>query len=374
MKKKLALILAAAMAMTAMSVNAAAEEAASEATESYPEVNVVISGSALESDQPAVIINDRTMVPIRAIGEALGVDFEWDGETKTVTFSQGSVSAALVIGETTLTVTAAGVSAEVELDSPAVIVNERTLVPVRFISENFGAEVDWDSDTKTVTITPAAEEEAVEEEVVEEAEEIDADALAEAKDLMDKAEACQDFLYDYITEMTEDQEADYDDYNDSLKTMAEVLEGEYTNEDVQDVILVATAAILDYTDLAIELGVYDDLAAAVDIEAISLDIEVEDDDVTAEDDEDLDTEDVEFTVEEVEAVYDLVAEHSSLLAAVDMSDTQQEVYDELSASLEEIKDSMDSLETQDEMGDALDTLNDINNSLADLAEELDIEF
>lgn len=362
MKKKLALILAAAMAMTAMSVNAAAEE------ESYPEVSVVIDGAALESDQPAVIINDRTMVPIRAIGEALGVDFEWDGETKTVTFSQGDVSAALVIGETTLTVTAAGVSAEVELDSPAVIVNERTLVPVRFISENFGAEVDWDSDTKTVTITPAAEEEEeVVEEVVEEeeeeAEEIDADALAEAEDLIEKAEACSDFLYDYVTEMTEDQEADYDDFNDAVKTMTEVLEGEYTNEEVQDVITIVTAAIVDYAALADELGVYDDLAAEVDIDGIA--VEIED---TDEDEEDEDT----VSAEDVEAAYDITAENISLLAAVDMTDTQQEIYDGLIDSLADVEYSMDSLETEDEINDALDAINAIDTSLSELAEELDI--
>lgn len=205
MKKKLALILAAAMTVSAMSMTAVAEE-------EYPEVNVVINGEELESDQPAVIIDSRTMVPMRAIAEALDVEVDWVADTKTVVFAKDDVTAELTIGETVLNVTAAGVTVPVEIDAPAVIVNSRTLVPVRFISENFGAEVEWDGDTKTVTITSAVveddttsdsavdvEEEATEAEDTEET----ADEETEATEATDETEAATD-----ETEAEEETEAE----------------------------------------------------------------------------------------------------------------------------------------------------------------------
>lgn len=100
-------------------------------------------------DVPAQIISDRTMVPLRAIFEALGAEVNWNDATKTVTGKKGDKTVSLTINDTAMKVN----DATVTLDVPAQIVNDRTLVPVRAISEGLGATVDWDAATRTVTVT-----------------------------------------------------------------------------------------------------------------------------------------------------------------------------------------------------------------------------
>lgn len=175
MKKKLAMFAALALAATAVIVPVQADDA-----KGSSDVTVIVSGSAIETDQPAVIQNSRTLVPFRAIGEALGCEVDWEADTKTVVLSQGDVTTKLAIGSTELTVVKGETEATVEIDQPAIIINSRTMVPVRFLSENLGFVVDWDAETKTVTVnksavadvvaTPAAvdTDEATTEEVSEE--------------------------------------------------------------------------------------------------------------------------------------------------------------------------------------------------------------
>lgn len=106
-------------------------------------------GELMELDVPPTIIEGRTMVPFRAIAEAFGASVGWDGNTKTVSMTLGDISIQLIIGNTTAIVS--GIS--VEVDPPAQIVNGRTMVPLRFISESFGSNVEWNGETKTITIT-----------------------------------------------------------------------------------------------------------------------------------------------------------------------------------------------------------------------------
>ena len=99
-------------------------------------------------DVPAQTINDRTMGPLRAIFEALGATVDWEEATQTVTSTKGDLTIKLTIGSNKLY----RGDEEVTLDVPAQVVNDRTLVPVRAISESFGCQVDWDEATQTVTI------------------------------------------------------------------------------------------------------------------------------------------------------------------------------------------------------------------------------
>ena len=110
---------------------------------------ITTNGEAKALDVPAQIIDSRTMVPLRAIFEALGASVEWDDATKTVTSVKGDTTVKLTIGKAAITVN----GADKALDVPAQIVDSRTLVPVRAIAESFGCEVGWDDATKTVTIT-----------------------------------------------------------------------------------------------------------------------------------------------------------------------------------------------------------------------------
>ncbi len=113
------------------------------------EISVEIDGVKQQYDVMPVIINGRTLVPMRAIFEAFGAEVFWDETNRSVAASKDSVAVLLKIDSDIATLN----GSEVTLDSPATIVNGRTLVPVRFVSEALGNNVDWDADTKTVIIT-----------------------------------------------------------------------------------------------------------------------------------------------------------------------------------------------------------------------------
>jgi hypothetical protein len=108
---------------------------------------VVLNGQELVFDVPPVIEQRRTLVPFRAIFEALGANVSWDGSTQTVTAVKGDTEIKLTIGGP-----AYKNGQPVTLDVPAKIVNERTLVPLRFVSEVLGASVWWNDAAQTVTI------------------------------------------------------------------------------------------------------------------------------------------------------------------------------------------------------------------------------
>ncbi|MBQ8264654.1 MAG: InlB B-repeat-containing protein [Oscillospiraceae bacterium] len=95
------------------------------------------------------IINSRTMLPIRCVIEAMGGKVAWDAATKTVTLTKGDEQLNLRIG----TAYAWDSSKTYALDSAPVIVNNRTLLPVRAVVEYFGGKVAWDGSLKAVTIT-----------------------------------------------------------------------------------------------------------------------------------------------------------------------------------------------------------------------------
>lgn len=113
------------------------------------EIKVKIDGEQIAFDVAPQIINDRTMVPLRAIFEALGATVDWNGDTRTVTSTKDDTTISLTIDSATMSVN----GEDIALDSPACIINDRTLVPVRAISEAFGTTVDWIGEEKTVLIT-----------------------------------------------------------------------------------------------------------------------------------------------------------------------------------------------------------------------------
>lgn len=113
------------------------------------EIAVYLDGETLAFDQPPIISNGRTLVPLRGIFEALGAEVGWDNATQTVSAEKGETIVYLFIGQKTAYINGEAT----ELDVPAQIVNNRTLVPLRFVSEALGANVAWDGNTRTVTIT-----------------------------------------------------------------------------------------------------------------------------------------------------------------------------------------------------------------------------
>ncbi len=117
---------------------------------------VILDGTQMEFEVPPVIEEGRTLVPLRAIFEGLGALVSWEAESKTITATREGLEIKLQIGQQL----AYRNGVPVALDVPAKIMQGRTLVPLRFVSENLGALVDWDGVTRTVTIASAAKKEA----------------------------------------------------------------------------------------------------------------------------------------------------------------------------------------------------------------------
>lgn len=113
-----------------------------------PELSVTIDGKKVSFDQPPIIVNDRTMVPLRAIFEALGASVEWDGTTRTVTSTKGGTTISMTIGSNTMYKNGTAII----LDVAPQLVGDRTLVPARAVAESFNCTVDWNGTTRTVLI------------------------------------------------------------------------------------------------------------------------------------------------------------------------------------------------------------------------------
>lgn len=115
--------------------------------------NMTIDGQTSEIDSgfgtKPLIVDGHTLVPIRAIIESVGGSVEWNHDTKEVTLKYDNNVIRLVIDSTE-----AYLNDKTEkLDVAPAIINNRTMLPIRFISEGFGFNVAWDSDTKTIEIT-----------------------------------------------------------------------------------------------------------------------------------------------------------------------------------------------------------------------------
>lgn len=111
-------------------------------------IRIVLDGKELSLDQAPVIQNDRTMVPFRAVLEALGASVEWDAENQRVTAEKNGTQIQLTIGSANALVN----DTVCELDTPALILNDRTLIPVRFVAEQLGLTVEWQEAERTVNI------------------------------------------------------------------------------------------------------------------------------------------------------------------------------------------------------------------------------
>jgi len=111
-------------------------------------IKVTLNGTLLSFDVPPQTIDGRTMVPMRAIFEALGAEVRWDGATQTIRATEGEKVITMQLGNPRMTID----GKELILDVPPQTVNGRTMVPVRAVSEGLDADVTWVSSTRTVEI------------------------------------------------------------------------------------------------------------------------------------------------------------------------------------------------------------------------------
>ncbi|MEZ4812053.1 MAG: stalk domain-containing protein [Caldisericia bacterium] len=107
-----------------------------------------VNGEMIKLDTPATILRDRTMIPFRAIADSFGATTEWVSETRTVVFIYGKTRIEMPISSPIVKID----NKESAINPPATIINGRTMVPLRFISYAFGAEVGYDANEKLVMI------------------------------------------------------------------------------------------------------------------------------------------------------------------------------------------------------------------------------
>ncbi len=112
-------------------------------------ITLKVNGEVLNMDVPAQIIDSRTMIPARALFEKIGGEVSWNTDDSVVTINYNNQIIKLTINSKTALVNGASKA----LDVPAQIVNGRTLIPVRFVSESLNFKVEWDEKTQTVSIT-----------------------------------------------------------------------------------------------------------------------------------------------------------------------------------------------------------------------------
>lgn len=136
-----------------------------------PLENINIKNKDIKFDTPPVIKEGRTLIPVRAITQGFGAEVEWNQEEKKVTITKGDVEIVLQLDSNIAIVN----GEEVELDVPSSAYSNRTYVPLRFIIENLGLEVDYDEDTGLIEVDDEDEDVEDEEEVDDEEDEEDED-------------------------------------------------------------------------------------------------------------------------------------------------------------------------------------------------------
>ena len=161
-KRILGLILSLAMIMAIIPTSLAEDE-----------IKITYNGEVIETDTPPVIIDGRTLVPARAVFERMGCEVEWVEELQLVRVEYGDIKdyhyipAILIaieieseIMEKANMTYSGELNAHLEyitLEVPAQIINDRTMIPVRAVSEAMDINVDWDGETRTVILADESE-------------------------------------------------------------------------------------------------------------------------------------------------------------------------------------------------------------------------
>ncbi len=111
-------------------------------------IRILMDGEPMTLEVPPVVRAGRVLVPFRALFEAFGATVGWTAATETVTGQLGTTTVSLRLNRPEAVVN----ERTVRLDVVPVVLNGRTLVPLRFVAENLGADVRWEERTQTVTV------------------------------------------------------------------------------------------------------------------------------------------------------------------------------------------------------------------------------
>lgn len=161
MKKRISLLLAAVLAVSFVCATGAAAVGTQTAT--APEKTESIGSSVLTvkyngelvafpDAQPFVDENNRTLIPVRFVAETMGAEVEWNRETQSAIIEQDGTSITVPIGSDTISVTLGGETNVLKMDTAAIVKEERTYVPIRYVAEALGAWVGYSPLFTTVQI------------------------------------------------------------------------------------------------------------------------------------------------------------------------------------------------------------------------------
>ena len=129
------------------------------AAEANRDITLTVNGIEVVSDTAPIIVNDRTLVPVRAAAEVLNFDVAWDDEHRAVTMCDGEKLYFMWIDRpNAFRINSAALEEGCRLDAPPMIYNGRTMLPIRAVAELFGASVNWLESERTVAIDCAVKE------------------------------------------------------------------------------------------------------------------------------------------------------------------------------------------------------------------------
>lgn len=160
MKKLLSIFMILVFAMSIMTACSAAENTESTKNDflltmqiGNPVMTINGNNQSIDEDGTApVVIDDRTLLPVRAFVEGIGGKVDWNENSQTATLSYNSDEIRITIGSKTAYLN----NAACTIDVTPVIINNRTMLPIRFIAESFGYTVLWTEETQTISITKSA--------------------------------------------------------------------------------------------------------------------------------------------------------------------------------------------------------------------------
>lgn len=150
-KKITGLILGTAVffALFSATASAATTEPLSKGATQAAQIAIYLNNEKIVSEQTPLIVNGRTLLPLRTVFESMGATVDYDNTTKTVTAARKDNTVRLTIGNSTAYIN----NEAITLDAPAISWNSRTYIPLRFVGEAFGATVNWDQSTKRIDIS-----------------------------------------------------------------------------------------------------------------------------------------------------------------------------------------------------------------------------
>lgn len=121
------------------------------------DIKIWINGDYVKTDTAPVIENNRALVPVRVISENLGYNVDWNNETREISISNNendNIKITLKSDNNIISISnnKNNFTKNISLDTPPRIINNRTMIPVRTVSELFNHKINWDSANRTIII------------------------------------------------------------------------------------------------------------------------------------------------------------------------------------------------------------------------------